>query len=227
MKVKTLSLLVLLMAMLSSCNSVYFTEPQPVNSKNIYEFPAKYLGIWMEGEDTIMISKNVYRSVSYRDETLLKSEADTSSKHILANGKIYFIQKDDRVKLIGGYPYILSNDTIIYKNREVIEVFLGGNTFLRKVSSRYLLNIKSDELWWELVLIEKSKEGNVIGRRLANEDMEVFGDKHLIWKGDNMSYYDLKWEEKDLTEIIKTGSFSDTIINLSPDSKIRKRKNIR
>jgi len=227
MLTKKLFLFGLLLLILSSCNSVYFTEPQPVNSKNIYEFPSKYHGVWMEGEDTVVISKNVYKSVSYREGNLLKSFADTSSNHVLANGRIYFIQKEDRMKLTGGFPYVVRNDTLFYKNREVIEVFLGGNTFLRKVADKHVLNIKSDDLWWELVLVEKAKDGSVIGRRITNEEMEAIEGIKPIWSSENVFYYDVKWLEHDLSGLIRRGFFNDTIVSLSIDSKIRKRRNIR
>ena len=195
MTTKNLNLVGFLILILSGCNSVYFTEPQPVNTKNLFEFPSKYHGVWMEGEDTITINKNIYKSVSYRNESIEKSIIDTSSVHLLANGKIYFIKIDDKIKLTGGFPYVLKNDTIFYKYKDVVEVFLGGNTFLRKVADKHILNIKSDELWWELVLVEKSKDGSLYGRRLSKDDMANFQDEKPIWEGDGMMYYDIKWRE--------------------------------
>jgi hypothetical protein len=227
MTTKNFILIVFLTLVFSGCNSVYFTEPQPVNSKSIYEFPAKYQGVWMEGEDTIIVTKNVYKSISYQNSSLAKSVADTSSLHVLANGKIYLIDKDDRTKLTGGFQYDIIQDTIRYKKRDLVEVFLGGNAFLRKVGDGYILNIKSDDIWWDIVLIERAKDGSLIGRRLSKEDMDTFQDVKPIWASENVTYFDVKWKEHDLAGIIKAGCFSDTIINLTSDSKIRKRKFLR
>ena len=221
---KSLFLIVFLPIVFIGCNPVYFTHPQPVNSKNSYEFPAKYQGVWMDGEDTIAISKNIYKSVSYRNLNLKKSFADTSSFHVLRNEKIYFVNEEDRSKLTGGFDYSVVNDTIFYKSRDVVEVFLGGTNFLRKVADKHILNIKSNEGWWELVLIEKSKDGSLIGRRISLENLESHQEVKPIWQFESVAYFDVKWTEQELSQLIKAGCFSDTIINLTTDSKIRKHK---
>lgn len=226
MQTRSLNLLVLLVAILTSCNTIYFTEPQPVDSKNIYEFPAKFQGVWMDGEDTIMVGKTFYRSISYIDKQLPASVADTSQKHILKNGKIFTIQTDGPIRLSGGVPFQISRDTLFYKDREIVEVFLDGNTYLRKVGNRYLLNVKSDELWWELVLIEKTHDGSVLGRRLSTDDMDKLPGVKPVFVDEDVRFYDLKWKEAELADFIDKGCFSDTIINLTPDSKIRKRVSI-
>jgi hypothetical protein len=227
MKTKTIYLIGFLLLTLNSCNSVFFSEPQPVDAKNIFEFPAQVRGVWMEGEDTITIGKREYRSVSYRNESVAKSIADTSSQYILANNKIFILKNEDAPRLTGGFPYEERADTLYYKARELEEIFLGGNTFLRKVGSRYILNIRNDELWWELLLVEKARDGSVLGRRLSKEDMDSFQVSQPIWKSEDMSYYDIRWRAHDLTSLIKAGCFSDTTINLTPDQKIRTRKFLR
>ncbi len=226
MNAKNLNLFLVISLIFCSCNPVFFTEPQPYGSKNIFEFPVKYRGVWMEGPDTIVISANAYLSVSYRNESVPKSLADTSSNYLLVNDKIFFVKKEDRLQLTGGYPYTVINDTIFYKNREVVEIFLGAKTFLRKVSDMHILNIKSDDLWWEIILVEKAKNGGILGRRLSEDDMKLMGIDPIM-KGENVNYFDVKWKEKELEDIINRGCFSDTLVNLSVDNKIRKRRNIR
>lgn len=224
---KPVYLSLLLLLMLCSCNNVFFTEPQPVDSKNSYEFPVKYQGTWIEDNDTIFINKYAYRSVSYQKEALPKAIADTSSKYVMVRGRIYFIQKEEQIKLIGGFPYQERNDTIFYIKREVVDVSLGGNTFLRKVSDKHIFNTKSDDLWWNIILIEKAKDGSILGRQLSDNDMETILKLKPIWSGDNVSYFDIRWSEDDIDKIINAGCFSDTIINLTPDCRIRKQKRIR
>ena len=75
-------------------------------------------------------------------------------------------------------------------------------------------------MWWELVLVEKAKDGSLIGRRLSKEKMEAYQEAKPIWSSDNVTYFDIKSKEQDLAEIIKAKCFSDTIINLPPDNKI-------
>ena len=180
----------------------------------------------MDGEDTIMVGKTFYRSISYIEQQLPRSIADTSAKHVLMNGKIFNVQTDGPIRLSGGVPYEIHNDTLFYKNREIVEVFLDGKTFLRKVGDRYLLNVKSDELWWELLLVERTRDGSILGRRLSTDDMDKIPGISPVFVDDDIHFYDLKWKEAEIAAFIEIGCFSDTIINLTPDSKIRKRVNI-
>lgn len=226
MQTKSLNLMGLLVALLTSCNTIYFTEPQPVDSKNLYEFPSKLQGVWMDGEDTIMVGKTFYRSISYIDKQLPASVADTSPEYILMNGKIFIVHTDGPIRLSGGVPFQIRHDTLFYKDREIVEVFLDGKTFLRKVGNRYLLNVKSDDLWWELVLVEKTREGIILGRRLSTDDMDKLPNVKPVFVDDDVRFYDLKWKEAEVADFIDKGCFSDTIIHLTPDSKIRKRVTI-
>ena len=39
-----------------SCNSYNFSEAQPVDKENIYEFPASFRGTWIENDQTVMLT---------------------------------------------------------------------------------------------------------------------------------------------------------------------------
>lgn len=51
-KAQIASIFSLLFVLLTSCNTYYFSQPQPVDRKNIYEFPQMFLGNWMDVNDT-------------------------------------------------------------------------------------------------------------------------------------------------------------------------------
>jgi len=58
--------LVLSLAFLSSCEVYNFSKPQPVDAKNIYEFPTAWRGIWVHDGDSVIIGKNYFISTSFQ-----------------------------------------------------------------------------------------------------------------------------------------------------------------
>lgn len=53
MKMQTGVIFSFLIILSASCSTYYFSQPQPVDGKNIYEFPQTFIGHWMDADDTV------------------------------------------------------------------------------------------------------------------------------------------------------------------------------
>ena len=105
-------------------------------------------------------------------------------------------------------------DTIYFMDREVFEIELGRSTFLRALTENHILNIKHENQWWEIALMESMDNGNILVRYLDANDLENIKDLNPIYSTKHEYYLEANWTREDLIKIIDLGAFSDTILNL-------------
>ncbi len=66
--------IVCLAIVMCSCRTDYFTNPQPIDSDNIYEFPEVFRGTWLlEDGDTMTIRASYFRYVQYTPRKIVIS----------------------------------------------------------------------------------------------------------------------------------------------------------
>lgn len=213
--------LILLGSIFFSCSTFYFTSPQPIDSKNLYEFPSQYRGTWVEGKDSMIVGKTFFRNIKNSERSIYKPEADTSSLLLMHDNKIYFIDSSNQIKLTGGFPYKVEGDSLFYIDHEVTEINLGPKAFLRKVEDKYILNIERESLWWELYLIQKNTDGSFMAKYLNKSDLEKIKNKKLLFSTEYDHYLEANWTVKELNAYIVKGIFSDTVIHLEPGNRVR------
>lgn len=208
-------LIIGVLPLMISCGEVFISTPQPVDSKNIYLFPRGYRGMWTCEADTVIVGKDYFKSIQYSDEKVSKQEADTSSSYLLKDNKIYTINTKGESRFKGGFPYKLKNDTIYFQESEVMEIALGKRAFLRRVKKNYILNIKQENQWWQVILIKKDEIGNIIVGELDMDDLEKYTNyKHIYtfeYRYLEDDYIEANWTKKELLEMINKGSFLDTL----------------
>lgn len=209
--------------LLISCDNVIISTPQPIDAKNKYSFPGDFRGVWTTDGDTIIIGKDYYKNIKYREEKVFKQEIDTSSSYVLKENKIYIIDKV-KSEISEGFPVKIENDTIYYKERRVYEIALGKKAFLRKVKKNYILNFREEKQWWQVILIRKDRTGNIIVANLTNDMVYEFSNyKHIHTfssKYGDWDYIEANWTKKELLEMINKGVFSDTIFILKWDKSV-------
>jgi metal-sulfur cluster biosynthetic enzyme len=203
-----------------SCDQFYFSTPQPIDAKNIYEFPKEFRGVWSDNLDSIIIGKDYYLNIENRKVNVSKKEVDTSSSYIIYENKIYKIDKEDEM-LNEGYHYSIENDIITYLKREVSEIELGRKAFLRKLGNKYVVNIKNENQWWNIYLIEKTKDGGILLKILNNYNLEKIEDVKYIYSSDHNFYLNVNWTKDELLKLINKGAFSDTVMILEKDCSIK------
>ncbi|MFH1001041.1 MAG: hypothetical protein V1783_09390 [Bacteroidota bacterium] len=207
---------------LTACERTYFSVPQPVDSKNIYEFPKEIRGLWVNNFDTIVIGSTQFKSLEYKEFKVEKSIADTSSSYIFRNGKVFLVNNDK--SLSERLNYSIVNDTVVILKREVQEISLSQNSFLRAIDFGYILNIKNEEHWWELYLIEPNVNGRIIVTSLKHDNLDVRFNEEILHKKESTYYLNVKWTKNDLSQIINNGIFCDTLLQLEINEKINKFK---
>lgn len=223
---------------LISCDTIYFTRPQPIDSKNIYEFPKKIRGVYTNNSrdrnitdwDSIIITKDYFRSVEFSDQKISKHFIDTSSYFILLDNKIYNFDNKDEIILSGGFPYTILRDTIFYKEKKITEIILSKKAFLRQVSkNNYILNFRPEqknwaefnENWWIICLIQITDNGNTIVKCLNENDLDKLTYNKINPNSIDDYYLQANWTKNYLNQIISEAVFSDTIYYLEVKDKKR------
>ena len=221
---RTLIISVALMAagmLLQSCDQFYFASPQPVDEANIERFPEAIRGIYIDQNDSIIFGADYFLSVDYIDKKIPQAQVDTSGYYILKDQRIYLLDKDEKIKVKGGYPYTVQNDTFYFSERSIIEIALGKKAFLRKVSgNNYMLNIKEEHEWWTLIFVEVKADGAIVARYINEEDLEKIPGLKKIYEGDGDHYLEVNWTSTSLNELLQSGVFSDTLLSVNSHNKI-------
>jgi hypothetical protein len=167
------------LALIISCSSVFFDNPQPTDSRNLKYVPKEIQGTWKkiskDYEESITIEKTAYHKVDINKNRLSKAKADTSKNYKIENGKIYLLKDDINI----GYPYKLLNDTIYYSQRSEESLVLSDSVLLRSAKNCYVLNLKKKN-WWEIVFIQKMQSGEIQICYPIVEDIIKMGSQYNI-----------------------------------------------
>jgi hypothetical protein len=217
MKINTL-IVVCIVIVASSCESYYFNNPQPKDSKNLYSIPKKYRGDWplnMQNTHTLSIGKDYY-STNERI-TKSKSELDLDTNAHFIRDKIYFSEEN---VLQRGYDYSIKGDSIIIEVIEKTEI--NKNTFLRKIDYGYILNSRHPEMenWYKIQFVDTRNAEGVAIRELDREDLEKLRNYEILHENFN-NYLIADWTKNEIQNFIDNGAFSDTICFLKYKERIK------
>jgi hypothetical protein len=141
---------------LVSCTVVYFDSPQPVDSPNLKQIPARLRGHWANSAstDSITIDDNSFRLIVSDKHKIPATAADTALAYKIVHNRLFLSDSDYTT----GYPFRVVDDTIIFTKRNVRVLSLSGNTILRKAKGCYILsNMYRGK--WELAVIKKERSG--------------------------------------------------------------------
>ena len=220
MKTRNIFIIAVLLycSLIYSCHTVYFSNPLPVDSRNIYKIPREYRGEWFSESDSVIIGKKYFRFISKEDIRIAKSEVDTGTRFLLRDNLIYRIYKE--VGLSHGFTYTLKVDTISFTERTLTEIPLSTNTFLRKVHGGYILNLigrvidgKTDD-WYLTGYLKKASREEIIFAVMDHNAVAAIPTADLVYQTEYDHYYNAAWTRKEMDSIIKQGFFSDTIYKL-------------
>jgi len=210
--------------LLQSCDQIYFTSPQPIDEENIETFPEAIQGVYMDQNDSIIFGDDYFRSVDYNDKKIPKIEVDTSDNYILKDQKIYIVDKGEEIKVKGGFPFTIQDDTLYFSELTVMEIALGKKAFLRKVGDNYIVNIKEEHEWYNLVFMEIAGNGDLTARILNEKDLEKMPGITRIYEDNGDYYLSAHMTSRTLNELFQKGVFSDTLFHLEGQKKMSLRK---
>jgi hypothetical protein len=217
--IKIISLLLLLLG--NGCSTVFFDHPQPTDSRNLKNVPKSIRGTWKQfnrdGTRTFTIDKNSYHKIAIQNRVIPRSKADSSKKYKTADGRIYLESKDPVVS----YPYILSNDSIYFKEIEEEEaIILSDSALLRSATNCWVLNLRRDS-WWELVFIQKMKDGEIrisypVSENLLSQKRQ-FNIEVLDSTRKDSIYFHADFRSRNIADVIPEGD-DGVLYVLKPDS---------
>ena len=205
-----------------SCDQFYFSTPQPIDAKNLNEFPNESRGSWTDNGDSIVIGRDNFISVEYNEKKVAKKEVEASSRYKLKGNKVYVVDDKKGLKAKRGFPYVLKRDTIFYKEAEVFELKLGSETFLRKGDGVYVLNSKHGANWWEIFIVDLNDPETIITRYLNADDMDKINNLKTIHVAENQYFLEATWSKNDINELLRKGVFSDTILILQRKKNLKR-----
>jgi hypothetical protein len=143
----------------------------------------------------------------------LNRPIDTLNNFLLRPNAIYHINAEGL--LDNGYSYRLDDDTINIAESDTVVIDLGRNAFLRKLRDGfYVLNISnalmegyfnSDKSnWWQLVLLEQRNDDQIFIWYWTNK---LIQQPAMFYTHEDTYYFDCRWTEDDLMQLIKEGNF--------------------
>jgi hypothetical protein len=212
--------LLLILTLTVSCSTVFFDSPQPTNSGNLKSVPDKIQGNWKniskDYRESITIDKTSYHKVTLENIRLQKARAEASSIYKLRDGKIFLTDEDEKT----GYPYDIRNDTLYFCHQIEESIVLSDSVLLRSAKDCFVLNLKKRN-WWEIILIQKMKNGEI---RISYPDPNSFmvmKDKYNISVLDSTrkdtTFYHAEFKSKGIAQVIPADG-STALYILKPDS---------
>jgi len=224
--------LFLLLCMLSSCVSIYFTEPQPVDVKSRKNIPKKLRGTWIDKNDTTYVGKRTFRKVEWQVEIIAQSEVDADSNTQIKGDRIF---KTD-VEPLTGYSFTRRNDSLVVNTSEEVKFELNKTAELRKISRDYwALNWARDSIWQEVFLVHKLADGTIQINKIKKPELKlveqmkqdttleiIIGpyDENKLTTSKYQKFWDISFTQKEMLQFIQLGGFSDTLMVLEPQFKI-------
>jgi hypothetical protein len=215
------TLIIMLLPLTISCNSIFFDTSQPSDSENLNYVPKEIQGRWRNirkiSEESIVINENSFHKTTIENNRIAKKKIETSEKYKISDGKIY-LATDSFKK---GYPFKLLNDTVNFTERNEEQVFvLSDSVLLRSAKNCYVVNLKNRN-WWEIVFIQKMKTGEIKISYPIGEDLLELKSKYYITVLDSTKkdsiFFHADFKSKNIKGIINKKD-EGTLYFLKPDS---------
>ena len=233
--------------MFEACDNENFSQPQPVNKENLYEFPESFRGYWYSKDNGLFyVTKNHLGRIGNDEQKLflgawyfiddhtgstgnklmksvrydsLGKARDTTTDYLLRDKYIFEIKPDGSVK--NGYRYSRRQDTIVYKENDTTWIDLGRNAFLRKINDTlYMMNVNNN-----ILNIDNNWWQIVMLEKTKQGLIKLWvytanlkNPEWLVYKGAENNYYDCKWTAGDILKMMKDGSF-ENISTLTKDER--------
>lgn len=125
--------------------SLYFSEPQPVNTKNETVFGKDIIGIYQKEDSKLVDLVLEEKAIISRYLTPMYLTTDEIKQNPKYEFKNNLLQGVDSTK---GLEYYIENDTVyfgIFKKDTLFKI--TDSSFLRKQGIHYVLNQKNGEVW--------------------------------------------------------------------------------
>lgn len=203
---------------LSSCQIIYFDDPQPAGSSDLSSFPGDFQGSWHLDNDTFRIGDNFIQNTEIREAKTSRNDIDPMEMYLI---------DDTLFKITEGGPvayhvYRLEDDTLYARRIETEYFFLSDSMRLRKARESLILNFEMEDAKWLPISLSRDKNGVLL--MVMNEDELPLIRKTLQEEGDSLGehiyIFRNDFSARQITKFIAGGGFSDTLIFLPAKNRI-------
>ena len=193
------------MTSLVACEpSVTFTEPQPVDTDNLSEFPRRLKGVYLSLSDSSILSindKQIQRTYDF-DCKIHPNQLDSTAR--LSGDTLINLETKERelIKRDGDSLkiHIHSVDTLFQMDYDNV---------VRKFKGYYFLNTRYNKTSWAVEKMNLSKGQLIISSISTKEDIENL-KKITETTQDTVTNYNFTASKKEFKKFVKNDGFSDS-----------------
>jgi len=144
-----------------------FDTPQPENEKSIASFPKHLLGEYSDSQHLSILTISNKLITRHFEFDYKEHKDSVSSLYRLIGDTLIDTESGRKEKIV------LEGDSIIRHENSIDTIFyLSGNNLLKKYKGFYFLNIKYNELGWEVKKLSLKKGVLTIGSVSGKDDMQ-------------------------------------------------------
>jgi hypothetical protein len=207
-QLKSISAIALLITLFACGNkeeaSVIFSEPQPVETENLSQFPKRLVGQYRSPADNSILSiqdKLISRIYDY-DQRIPMAQLDSTLQ--LSGDTLINLKTNDKTVIKR------EGDTLVIHNHYIDTVFqINYYNVVRKLKGHYFLNERYDEGSWEVKKLDLTRGKLTIGRISSNPEIETL---KAITETQKDTIFPLKFvlSKKQFKDFIKKDGFGDS-----------------
>ncbi len=199
---------IILTSLLSCDPVVSFTEPQPLNMKNLSDFPRRIQGKYLSMEDssTLIINNKLIQRIYDYEQKIHPSQLSADEK---LSGDTLINQATNEKILV-----MFDGDSILYRLHYTDTIFLiNYDNVVRKFKGYYFLNTRFGKNGWEVKKLQLSKGQLVVSSISGQSDIDNLKAIAETVQ-DTTLPYQFKATKKQFKKYIRNEGFSDNEIFL-------------
>ena len=202
-----IQIIILSLLVFSSCDNVgRFEVPQPEEQRDEKSIPKKLWGIYLNLEDSSMITigKGQIVKIVKTSYSGLLSDLDSADR-VVIKGDTIFSEVDANLAI----DIVTKGDSIFQNMNYADTLFSFSNdNILRKFKGYYFLNKKTGLGTWSVTKLGITKDGIVLGRISNKEDLEKLRELTNA-KADTV--YNFRPTKKQLWQFVKDKGFQNEV----------------
>ena len=209
-RLKIISAIIILTSLVACEPPVTFTEPQPVDTDNLSNFPRRLKGVYLSLSDSSILSINdklIQRTYDF-DYKIHPNQLDSTVRltgdtliNIETNERELIKRDGDSLKI-----HIHSVDTLFQMDYDNV---------VRKFKGYYFLNTRYDKTSWAVEKMNLSKGQLIISSISTKEDIENLKEI-TVTAQDTISNYNFTATKRQFKKFVKNDgfSYSETFVRL-------------
>ncbi len=201
-KLRLILSIVVLIVFIACEPSVQFSEPQPIDTKDLAELPNRLHGQFLSLSDssTLNINNKMIQRIYDFDYVIHSNQLDSLT--ILSGDTLIDVETNERamVKQVG--------DSLAIHIHHVDTLFqMNDNNVARKFKGYYFINVRNSETSWTVKKLQLSKGKLIISKISAKQEIENLKEITETPE-DTITPYNFTVTKKQFKEFIKSKGFS-------------------